>query len=375
MKRKVSSPCTLQPNKKTSICRFRSIGVQVNPEDIEVVTVEHDHNYTQAPFKRNVFSSDYVNHLEDELQYLDNQRNDLRNKLCKAKVEVEKLKLETQAETKHLSISDICHSDELIKLYTGLPSYALFHWIFEEVKPHASNMHYFKGKASKSDKKYQKKNQEKPGRKRSQALDDEFLMTLMKLRLNLREDDLAFRFGVSQSTVSQVISTWVPFLDKELKVFIHWPSKEETLKYYPQCFHKYKGTVRCIIDCTEIQIDRPSLASSNSQLYSQYKARPTLKCLVGITPAGTISFISKPTGGNTSDKKIVKMTKIIDKLQPNDILMADRGFNIQELLLHKQVKLIIPPFVRTTTSSSQFTESEDIKTKTVANARIHEGNR
>ena len=65
------------------------------------------------------------------------------------------------------------------------------------------------------------------------------------------------------------------------------------------------------------------------------------------------------------------MTTIFDKLQPNDILMADRGFNIQELLLHKQVKLIIPPFMRTTTSSSQFTESEDIKTKTVANARIH----
>ncbi|XP_022111667.1 uncharacterized protein LOC110990892 [Acanthaster planci] len=268
-------------------------------------------------------------------------------------------------------MSDICHSDELVKVYTGLPNYALFQWLFEEVKHHASNMQYYKGKVSQTDKKYQKNNLEKPGPKRSLALENEFLMTLMKLRLNLREEDLAFRFGVSQSTVSQVISTWVPFLDKELQPLIYWPSEEEILKYYPQCFHKYKGTVRCIIDCTEIQIDRPSLAASNAQVYSQYKSRPTLKCLVGITPAGTISFISKPTGGNTSDKKLVKMTNIIEKLEPNDILMADRGFNIQELLLHKSVKLIIPPFMRTTSSSSQFTESEDTRTKTVANARIH----
>ena len=137
------------------------------------------------------------------------------------------------------------------------------------------------------------------------------------------------------------------------------------------CFHKYKGTVRCIIDCTEIQIDRPSLAASNSQVYSQYKSRPTLKCLVGVTPSGTISFVSKPTGGNTSDKKIVKMTNIVDLFEANDICMADRGFNIQELFLHKQVRLVIPPFMRTTKSTSQFTESEDTKTKTVANARIH----
>ena len=106
-------------------------------------------------------------------------------------------------------------------------------------------------------------------------------------------------------------------------------------------------------------------------MYSQYKSRPTLKWLVGITPGGTISFISKPTGGNTSDKKIVKMSNFVDRLEPKDIVMADRGFNIQELLLHKHVQLVIPPFVRTTTSTSQFTESEDTQTKTVANARIH----
>ena len=176
----------------------------------------------------------------------------------------------------------------------------MFKWLYSEVEPHAQNLHYFKGKSSLNDKSYQINN--KPGPKRTQTLEDELLMTLMKLRLNLREEDLAFRFGVSQSTVSQVISTWLPFFHKELKAFINWPSKEATLKYYPQCFHKYRGTVRCIIDCTEVQIDRPSLAASNSQVYSQYKSRPTIKCLVGVTPSGSISYVSNPVGGNTSDK-------------------------------------------------------------------------
>ena len=74
---------------------------------------------------------------------------------------------------------------------------------------------------------------------------------------------------------------------------------------------------------------------------------------------------------STSDKNLVKMTGIVDRFEPGDICMADCGFNIQELFLHKQVCLVIPPFTRTTKSTSQFTKSEDTKTKTVANARIH----
>ena len=35
--------------------------------------------------------------------------------------------------------------------------------------------------------------------------DDEFLLTLVKLRLNLRNADLGFRFGIVESTVSAII--------------------------------------------------------------------------------------------------------------------------------------------------------------------------
>ena len=41
---------------------------------------------------------------------------------------------------------------------------------------------------------------------------------------------------------------------------------------------------------------------------------------------------------------------------------------IQELLLHKGVNLVIPPFVK---AKRQFSNTDDQRTKQVANARIH----
>ena len=63
------------------------------------------------------------------------------------------------------------------------------------------------------------------------------------------------------------------------------------------------------------------------------------------TPAGIVSFISPGQGGLASDRKIVKTVEdcgILDKFEHNDICMADRGFNIQDLLLSREVKLVIP---------------------------------
>ena len=44
----------------------------------------------------------------------------------------------------------------------------------------------------------------RPGPRRKQDLDQEFLLTLMKLKLGLINEDLAFRFMVSSTTFSRV---------------------------------------------------------------------------------------------------------------------------------------------------------------------------
>ena len=345
-----------------------NVSVQVDFTDI-LESMEHEHDYyTKCECEKVTClncTKQKIAKLEDELERMKSEFLFIECELKKTK---ERL---CEPKDKKFTINKISNSDQLIKFYTGIPTFALFQWLVDQIKSHATNMKYFRGKESMEDKHYQIHNTAKPGPNRSMSIEDEFLLTMMKLRLNLKEDDLAFRFDISQSCVSQIISTWIPFLARELEEFIYWPSQNEITLYYPQCFKKYEKTVRCIIDCTEIQIDRPSLAASNNEVYSQYKSRPTLKCLVGITPGGTISYVSKTFGGSNSDKKIVKKTGIVEKFDEGDICMAGRGFNIQELFLQKQVQLIIPPFKRTTPSTNQFTLEEDTATKQVANARIH----
>ena len=104
-------------------------------------------------------------------------------------------------------------------------------------------------------------------------------MVLARLRQGLSVEDLAFRFKVSVSTVSTIISTWVPFLAKELKSWIYWPRKEELQMFYPEAFKQFPH-VSSIIDCTEIFLERPSMADTQALTYSTYKSHNTAKYLV-----------------------------------------------------------------------------------------------
>ena len=49
-----------------------------------------------------------------------------------------------------------------------------------------------------------------------------------------------------------------------------------------------------------------------------------MKYLIGITPQGTVSFISKGWGGRTSDKHLTERVKwIFGSPQPRDVILAD----------------------------------------------------
>ena len=122
-----------------------------------------------------------------------------------------------------------------------------------------------------------------------------------------------------------------------------------------------------IIDCTEGILEKPSSAKAQSQTYSAYKSRNTCKLLC-ITPARTISFISKSYGGAASDRFITKTCGIVEKLQFSDNLMAGKGFNIRDLLVSKGSRLIIPPFLR---DKNRFSKKNCKTTSNVAKACIH----
>ena len=71
----------------------------------------------------------------------------------------------------------------------------------------------------------------------------------------------------------------------------------------PQCFKFSFGTkTTVIIDCFEIFIEKPTNLLARAQTFSSYNHHNTIKVLIGITPQGTISYVSEASGGRTSDK-------------------------------------------------------------------------
>jgi len=58
----------------------------------------------------------------------------------------------------------------------------------------------------------------------------------------------------------------------------------------------------------------PSSLLLNSKLFSSYKNHTTLKGLIGISPAGHITFISKLLTGSISDREITTRSGFLDLL-------------------------------------------------------------
>ena len=84
------------------------------------------------------------------------------------------------------------------------------------------------------------------------TLFQQFVLTLMKLRLNLGYEDLAYRFNVTQSTASKTFIKWIRILFVRLRPLIVWPEREELRKSMPIDFCHHLHRCGCIIDCFEV---------------------------------------------------------------------------------------------------------------------------
>ena len=66
--------------------------------------------------------------------------------------------------------------------------------------------------------------------------------------------------------------------------------------------------------------------------YVQSISHITLKSLVGISLNVWMMFVSGLYGGSISNREVVEKSHFIDLLDHNDLIMADRGFEIQDML-------------------------------------------
>ena len=153
-----------------------------------------------------------------------------------------------------------------------------------------------------------------------------------------------------------------------LKPTIVWPNREEVIKTLPSDFRKEFRRCIVIIDCFEVFCERPSDLMARAQTYSNYKHHNTVKFLIGITPQGVISFVSKGWGGRVSDKYLTENCGLLDHLQPGDQILADRGFTVQDTVGVYFAEIKIPPFTK---GKKQLSGLEIDKARQLSCARIH----
>lgn len=178
------------------------------------------------------------------------------------------------------------------------------------------------------------------------------LLTFMKIRLGLLDEDLADGFQISLSYVSRIFTTWVKLLKRCLSCLVFNAQKDVVRHNLPPSFRNTKySQVRHIIDCSEVFIEKPQNLVYQNQCWSDYKHHHTAKFLLSINPSGMINFISECWGGRTSDKHITLHSGFMDLIEPFDCIMADKGFRnlLQDftllMMLGKQNKLLIEGFL------------------------------
>ena len=84
------------------------------------------------------------------------------------------------------------------------------------------------------------------------SIEDEYFMTLVRLRLGLFETNLAVRFDVSKTNVHRICVSWINFMYLRLGSLCIWSSKED-IKRTPESMKEKYPDVEWLIDAFEIQ--------------------------------------------------------------------------------------------------------------------------
>ena len=143
--------------------------------------------------------------------------------------------------------------------YTGFPSDAHLKACFGFLGPAATQLQY-----RVSRRVYE------TGRPRCLPPMEEFFLTLVRLWLSLLEQDIAYCFGISQSTVSRIFTTWINFMYLKLKEIPLWSSQEYVRAHIPKLFKQRYPTTRVIIDAREVFIQQPSLPELQQLTFSNH---------------------------------------------------------------------------------------------------------
>ncbi|XP_062587873.1 uncharacterized protein LOC134249552 [Saccostrea cucullata] len=145
------------------------------------------------------------------------------------------------------SIEKLQSNDKMVKYYTGFENYDHFMMFFQVLGPAAHDLNL-------------KSNLLSP--------QDQLFLVMMKLRQAKEDIELCYLFQVSESTVSNIIVTWINFMYFQFKELNIWPSRSVIDEYTPDDFFANFNKTRVILDATEVPINKPQNVNARSATFS-----------------------------------------------------------------------------------------------------------
>ncbi|KAJ8666269.1 hypothetical protein QAD02_007931 [Eretmocerus hayati] len=209
------------------------------------------------------------------------------------------------------SIEYFINEPESLLHCAGLENYEKFVTVFWSLGPAVHNLKYI--------------------RNDTPSVVNQFLMVLWKLRRNESDAPLAMHFDTDRASVGSIFIIWIIHMSQQWSLIDMWPSRELVDLYMPDTFKLNYPKIRGIVDGTEFEIERPTNPRTQQSTFSQYKNRNTMKAGLIMTPGGLISYHAPAYGGSTSDRQLIERCDFLRKCQPGDVIMADKGFNVQDL--------------------------------------------
>ena len=263
----------------------------------------------------------------------------------------------TQINSPPMDIKLCKHSDNDIKMYTGLNSYALFRIIFEYVNSPCNEENCaIELHNSNPDKQF-------PG----MDAENQFFLVLYKMWQNPMDKKLAEEFGTSDAKASHLFHCWNERMYRKFKLLNISPSLNDLQQHMTQQVKEKWPKLREIYDGTEFKSQKPPDPFTQRQLWSSYKHDHTVKVQIGCSSTGIITSISDTYGGSVSDKELFSKSQVLEHLNTDEAIMVDKGFLIHDLLQDTGVELIRPPFLA---SKSQFSTEEREQCRDIARSRI-----
>lgn len=293
---------------------------------------------------------------KEQVVCLVRRNQELINEHAASTRELDRKLVEASKQMRKFSVELFVDDDERMLFYTGQRSYGHFKALLLYVGAESDSISL------------NHLNKEARGRRHKLSYENQFFLTLVKLRTGFFHMHLAHIFDISMSTVSRTFTTWINLLYIRLTEPTWWSPRDVIDATMPEAFKKKYSSTRVIIDATEIRCEVSSSLVLQSGTYSNYKSTNTFKGLIGISPDGLVTFVSALFTGSASDRELVIKTGFLEQeFADGDTVMADKGFKIKDLLEKKGVGLNLPPFL----NKEQFTEAEVCETAEIASLRIH----